>query len=138
MKMTEEQQTALFDTVAKSIKNAWMRIFNKEIEVTKDIFTDDFVVCVAREDVFIEVSFASLHVVYDPGYIKHYPGVRYYADGSGEPPSEEPEYLIDGGTSELSVAVTKIICHQVDVMLDDLWLGECEQEMDDAMEGGGS
>ena len=131
MKLKDEDKTKMFEEVSDAIKKAWLRVFKEDVNTTRDSFDDEIVVCVSKTDVFIAIDYSEDKVLYHPGYMQHYPGVRYYPDGSGEPPSEEPEYLIDGGILLLSKAIEETICKQVEMELDDLWMCEVEKKMDE-------
>ena len=130
MKMTDEKKQEAYDQVVATLKQAWLAIFSTEIKIEKEVFTDDFVACVCGEDVFIEMDTSGEKIVYHPGYIHHYSGMWRYHDGSGEPPSEEPDYLIESGTPLLSIAINEIIAHNVEVVLDNLWTSIVEKEID--------
>ena len=127
--MDSDKSNMTFETLVATMKKAWKAALNIDVEIEKEVFTDDFVACISMHDVFIEVDLSGDRVVYHPGYITHQPGVYRYADGSGEPPSEDAEYLIEEGTPILSIAINKIISHHVAAVLDDFWGSEIEKKL---------
>jgi len=68
-----------------------------------------------KEDVELEIHHTKDHgIVYYPLGVRHYPGVRYYPDGSGEPDTEDTYELGDEkGYDKLHKAVEQMLheCH---------------------------
>ena len=120
---TTEQIAETTSKAKELLEQTFKVIFNREyqfsIEDTSQSHDEYEIRCIHDDDILLVVDFTENQPVYYPQGIKHYPGVRYYKDGSGEPPYDEPFDLLEYGTPSVREAVEKILIYVRDIRWQD-------------------
>ena len=117
MELTQAQWEKIIVDAQKMLTMAFA-ILNRGEEIVfhlDDLTSTENRLFSEKEDVELEIHHTKDHgIVYYPLGVRHYPGVYRYADGSGEPDSEETYELGDvDGYDKLYHAVEQMLheCH---------------------------
>lgn len=119
--MTEETKARL-ETVFKAILNIGISLLEEKEDDNEMLLTES-----VQGNFALFISIQNEKVLYYPQKVMHNPGVRYYKDGSGEPPSEDFIDLLPDGTDNLDYAIHTLLNYIIDIEFKELQMREAEE-----------
>lgn len=125
----------VIENAKKTLEKVYHSVFGGTLNLTVEKEDETQVYLqTENENIQLTITCENGQFKFYPEGIKHYHGVRYYKDGSGEPDSYEPFDLLPEGTDSLRIALSALLKHiaqqeyegKLEVIEENLFLDDLE------------